>query len=43
MLWRALIGVAPERPSSATMIRYMLLLFLLGSLMWVVPDTMRRF
>ena len=43
MLWRALTGVAPERPSSATMIRYMLLLFLLGSLMWVVPDTMRRF
>ena len=43
MFWRAVTGSAPERPSSATMIRYMLLLFLLGTLMWMVPDTMRRF
>jgi hypothetical protein len=43
MLWRVFTGTAPERPSSATMIRYMLLLFLLGTLMWMVPDTMRRF
>jgi Zn-dependent protease len=43
MLWRVFTGTTPERPSSATMIRYMLLLFLLGTLMWMVPDTMRRF
>jgi Zn-dependent protease len=41
MAWRLFTGAAPEKPSSATMIRYMLLLFLLGSLMWIVPD-MRR-
>ena len=37
MAWRVFTGVAPEKPSSATMVRYMVLLFLLGSLMWVVP------
>src|SRR3984885_10915535 len=43
MGWRLFTGFAPEKPSSATMIRYMLLLFLLGALMWVVPDVARRF
>jgi Zn-dependent protease len=43
MAWRVFTGTAPETPSSATMIRMMLLLFALGALMWVVPDTMRQF
>jgi Zn-dependent protease len=43
MVWRLFTGFAPEKPSSSTMIRYMLLLFLLGTLMWVVPDVARRF
>jgi Zn-dependent protease len=43
MAWRLFTGSAPENPSSATMIRYTLLLFLLGALMGLVPDTMRRF
>jgi Zn-dependent protease len=43
MVWRLFTGSAPETPSSSTMIRYMLLLFLLGSLMWVVPDVGRQF
>lgn len=43
MVWRLFTGFAPQEPSSATMIRYMLLLFLLGSLMWVVPDVGRQF
>ncbi len=37
MAWRVFTGDAPEKPSSATMVRYMALLFLLGSLMFVVP------
>ncbi len=41
--WRTFTGFAPERASSATMVRYMLLLFALGTLMWVVPGAMRRF
>lgn len=43
MAWRLFTGAAPESPSSATMIRYTLLLFALGALMGLVPDTMRRF
>jgi Zn-dependent protease len=43
MAWRLFTGSAPENPSSATMIRYTLLLFALGALMGLVPDTMRRF
>jgi Zn-dependent protease len=43
MVWRMFSGFAPEKPSSATMVRYMLLLFVLGALMWAVPDTVRRF
>jgi Zn-dependent protease len=43
MAWRLFTGAAPESPSSATMIRYTLLLFLLGALMGLVPETMRRF
>ncbi|MBB5340284.1 site-2 protease family protein [Tunturiibacter gelidoferens] len=43
MAWRLFTGSAPENPSSATMIRYTLLLFLLGALMGLVPQTMRRF
>jgi Zn-dependent protease len=41
--WRLFMGPAPESPSSATMIRYTLLLFALGALMGLVPDSMRRF
>jgi len=36
MAWR-MFTPSPDRPSSPTMVRFMLLLFLLGSLMWVVP------
>jgi hypothetical protein len=36
-------GYAPEQPSTSTLVRYMLLLFSLGMLMWVAPDAMRRF
>ncbi|WP_158944578.1 site-2 protease family protein [Granulicella sp. S190] len=43
MAWRLFTGVAPESPSSATMIRYTLLLFLLGALMFFVPETLRQF
>lgn len=43
MAWRLFTGVAPEQPSSATMIRFTLLLFLLGALMWVIPDVGRQF
>jgi len=43
MAWRLFTGTAPESPSSATMIRYTLLLFLLGALMGLMPETMRRF
>ena len=41
--WKTFTGYAPEKPSSATMVRYILLLFSLGMLMWVAPDAMRRF
>jgi Zn-dependent protease len=41
--WKTFTGYAPEKPSSSTMVRYMLLLFALGMLMSVVPDSMRRF
>jgi Zn-dependent protease/uncharacterized Zn finger protein (UPF0148 family) len=41
MAWRLFTGAAPEQPSSATMVRYTLLLFLLGALMWVFPDAAR--
>lgn len=42
MAWRLFTGAAPEKPSTPTMVRYMLLLFLLGTLMWVVPETHGR-
>jgi Zn-dependent protease len=42
MAWRTLTGVAPEKPSTPTMVRFMLLLFLLGALMFVVPETHGR-
>lgn len=43
MAWRMFAGAAPEQPSSSTMVRYMVLLFLLGSLMWVIPDMTGQF
>lgn len=43
MAWRTFTGPAPEQPSSSTMIRFMLLLFALGGLMWIIPDVGRRF
>ena len=43
MAWRLFTGTAPESPSSATMVRYTLLLFLLGALMGLAPETMQRF
>lgn len=42
MAWRLFTGAAPEKPSTPTMVRYMLLLFLLGALMYVVPETHGR-
>jgi Zn-dependent protease len=38
MAWRLFRGPAPEQPSTPTMVRYMLLFLLLGSLMWIVPN-----
>jgi len=35
--------LAPDKPSTPTMVRYTLLLFLLGTLMWIVPDVGRQF
>ena len=43
MAWRLFTGTAPEKPSSPTMIRFMLLLFALGTIMWVVPNVGRQF
>jgi Zn-dependent protease len=42
MVWRLFTGEAPEKPSTPTMVRFMLLLFLLGTLMWIVPETHGR-
>jgi len=42
MAWRLFTGDAPEKPSTPTMVRFMLLLFLLGTLMWIVPETHGR-
>jgi Zn-dependent protease len=41
MAWRLFRGPAPEQPSTPTMVRYMLLFLLLGSLMWMVPNVGR--
>ncbi len=43
MTFRLFSSGAPERPSTPTMVRYTLLLFLLGTLMWIVPDVGRQF
>lgn len=43
MAWRTFTGPAPEQPSTSAMVRFTLLLFLLGSLMWVVPNVGRQF
>jgi Zn-dependent protease len=43
MAWRLFTGPAPEQPSSPTMIRFLLLLFALGAVMWVVPNVGRQF
>ena len=42
MAWRVFTGEAPEKPSTSTMVRFMLLLFLLGTLMYIVPETHGR-
>jgi Zn-dependent protease len=38
MAWRLFTGPAPEQPSTPTMVRYMLLFLLLGTLVWIVPN-----
>ncbi|QHN02148.1 site-2 protease family protein [Granulicella sp. WH15] len=43
MGWRTFTGPEQEKPSTPTMIRYVLLLFLLGVVIYVFPDTGRRF
>jgi len=40
MAWR-LFTPAPDKPSSRTMVSFMLLLFLLGAVLWVVPEAGR--
>jgi Zn-dependent protease len=42
MAWRTFTGYAPEKPSTPTMVRFMLALFLLGALMYAVPETHGR-
>ena len=42
MAWRLFTGPAPEKPSTPTMVRFLLLLFLLGALMFAVPETHGR-
>ncbi len=41
MAWRLFTSPVPERPSSRTMVSFMLLLFLLGAVLWVVPEAGR--
>jgi Zn-dependent protease len=41
MAWRLFSGPVPQKPSSRTMIGYMLLLFTLGAVLWVVPEAGR--
>jgi len=41
MAWRLFTGPVPEKPSSRTMVSFMLLLFLLGAVLWVVPEAGR--
>ena len=43
MGWRLYRGGFAERPSTKTLVRYVLLLFILGVVMYVFPDTTRRF
>jgi Zn-dependent protease len=40
MAWR-LFTLVPDKPSSRTMVSFMLLLFLLGAVLWVVPEAGR--
>jgi len=42
MAWRTFTGYAPEKPSTPTMVRFLLILFLLGALMFAVPETHGR-
>jgi Zn-dependent protease len=42
MAWRLFTGPAPEKPSTPTMVRFLLLLFMLGALMFAVPETHGR-
>lgn len=41
MLWRLFTHDIPEKPSTRTLVRFVLLLFTLGLLMYVFPDTTR--
>lgn len=43
MGWRLFTGSEPEKPSTPTMVRYILLLFFLGVIIYIFPDTGRRF
>ncbi len=43
MGYRVLTGESAEKPSTRTMVQYVLLLFALGMLMYTFPDTTRRF
>ena len=43
MGWRLYAGGYAEKPSTRTLIQYVLLLFTLGVVMYVFPDTTRRF
>jgi Zn-dependent protease len=39
MAWRIFTGGIPDKPSSKTMIQFVLLLFALGLVVYVFPDT----
>jgi Zn-dependent protease len=43
MGWKTFTGEAPQTDRGTTLVRYILLLFLLGTVIWVFPDTGRRF
>jgi hypothetical protein len=41
MAWRLFTGPVPEQPGSRTMVNFTLLLFLLGAILWGVPEAGR--
>ncbi|ADW67744.1 site-2 protease family protein [Granulicella tundricola] len=43
MGWRLWTGDVPEKPGTGTFLRYVLLIFALGIVVYVFPDTTRRF